>query len=116
MSWHFCTSESAVAKAGTHCNAISGSAVTMAKWSDEAEGFIMVKTNTDFSGSYSILEPAVKGILSDVASSMIAKRIIVFDTTGYISREADTLMNMNDDIENRGLKVLEGKPNQLKTP
>ena len=114
MSWLFCTSGSAVAKAGAHCNAVSGSEVTMAKWSDEAEGAIMLRTNIDFSGSYTSLTPQIKNALSDVCSSYVAMDIIQYDTTGYYAREADTLMNRNDEIINVGIKELENGGN-LKT-
>jgi len=117
MSWKLCTSGAAVYKAGEHVNStVSGSGTILAKWSDEAEGRICFETNTDWINNYSTLSTEAKAILSDVCSSMIAKRIISYDTTGYLSREADMLMNMNDDIENKGLQILKGKADRLKTP
>jgi len=117
MSWKLCTSGAAVYKAGEHVNStVSGSGTILAKWSDEAEGNICFETNTNWIDNYSALSTEAKAILSDVCSSKIAKRIIAYDTTGYLSRESDMLMNMNDDIENKGLQILKGKADKLKTP
>lgn len=117
MSWTLCTSASAVAKAGTHCSAVSSSAVTMAKWSDEAEGRIEAETRRSWVANYTGLSTGIKGVLSDVCSSLVAMNIIAFDTTGYLSREADTLMNFNDDRITRGLAVLKDfKSNTLQNP
>jgi hypothetical protein len=42
--------------------------------------------------------------------------IIAYDTNGYLTREADTLMNFNDDIITKGLGVLKDfDANSLKT-
>jgi hypothetical protein len=116
MSWTFCTSGSAVAKAGANCNAISGSVATMAKWSDEAEGTICLLTNTDFLTSYAGLNAQIKNALSDACSSYIALSIVQYDPTGYLTREADLLINRNYDVYSNAIKVLTGKANTLKTP
>ena len=43
--------------------------------------------------------------------------IIAYDTTGYLSREADILLNVNDDKASSGLRILKDfKSNELKTP
>ena len=116
MSWLLCTSGSAVAKAGAHCDAVSGSAVTMAKWSDEAEGDICLATNTDWITNYATLLTPIQNALSDICSSYIAMSIVQYNPTGYLTREADMLMNRNSDIINKGLKDLDGKANTLKKP
>jgi len=118
MSWTLCTSGAAVYKAGEHVNStVSGSGVILAKWSDEAEGRIETETRRTWVSSYSTLSDGVKGILSDVCSSLIAMKIISYDTTGYLSREADILMNVNDDIVSKGLSILKDfKSNTLQSP
>ena len=118
MSWTLCTSGSAIYKAGEHCNStVSGSGIILAKWSDEAEGRIEAETRRTWVANHTGLSDGVKGILSDVCSSLIAMKIIAYDTTGYLSREADTLMNLNDDIANDGLRILKDfKSNTLQTP
>lgn len=116
MSWVLCTSGSAVAKAGVHCSSISGSATFMAKWSDEAEGYIEIATNTAWVSNYASLGTGIKGIVGNVCAALIAQEIIKYDTTGYLTREADTLLNVNDEIITKGIKMLEGKSGVLKTP
>jgi len=122
MSWQLCTSASAIAKAGTHASVLITNyanaiiKATLDTWSDECEGEIAVETNTDWSGSYVSLDPLIKGCLADTVSSKIAMRMIAYDTTGYLTREADTLMNMHDEIITKGVSALKGKPNTLKTP
>ena len=116
MTWTLCTSGSAVAKAGTHCSSISGSGVFMAKWSDEAEGYLCVATNTDWVTNYAAVGSVLRGALSSVCSALIAQEIIKYDTTGYYSREADALLNVNDEIITKGIKMLEGKSGALKVP
>ena len=117
MSWALCTSGAAVAKAGTHCNAVSGSAVTMAKWSDEAEGRIEVETHTALISNIASLPTGIQGAISDVCSSYVAMSLITFDPTGYLYREADMLMNLNSDRVNKGLAILKDKTNlKLITP
>ena len=117
MSWTLCTSGAAVAKAGTHCNTISGSATEMAKWSDEAEGSIDLETGKTYIDSFSSLPTGIQGAVGDVCSSKIAMKIIAYDTTGYLSREADTLLNVNADIITKGIKDLENFTKiKLKSP
>lgn len=115
MSWTLCTSGAAISKAGTNVNADivvydAGNATIMDKWSDEAEGRIQSETNTTWITNI-LAEPALSlsGALSDICSSMIAKELISYDPTGYLAREADFLMNMNDDKEIKGLKILRDK-------
>lgn len=118
MSWTLTTSGSAVSKAGLHVNSniiVSGS--TLQKWSDEVEGRITAECRRDWVGQYSGLSTEIKSALSDVASSEIAKRIIMYDVSGYLGTEAQLMLNLNDDIVQRGLNALKDfKSNEIKTP
>ena len=117
MSWTLCTSGAAIFKAGENADSsatLSGS--MLAKWSDEVEGKIDFETNTAWVANHAGLSTAAKNILSDVCSSLIAMNIISYNSTGYLNREADILLNVNDDRANKGLKVLTGKADTLKTP
>ena len=117
MAWKFCTSGSAIAAAGTNANAtIVANSATLALWSNQAEGRIEQETNTDYTTTYTDLSTSMKNALADVSASKIAKMIVVYDPTGYLTREADLLMNMNDDVEIKGLAALKGKPDKLKAP
>ncbi len=120
MSWLFCTSGSAIAKAGLNANTnviLSGS--IMNAWSDQAEGTICAMTRRDWITGYSTtLSVPVAYALNNIASSMIAKQIITYDMSGYTNtQEAFTMLNVHDDIIKAGIKVLEDfKSNTLKIP
>ncbi len=117
MSWTLTTSGSAIIKAGVHASTITASGTEMAKMSDEAEGIVEAKTRRTWVANHAGLPTGIKGILSDVTSSIIGMAIIGYDNTGYLSREADMLMNFNDDRINKGLAILKDfKSNELKTP
>ena len=118
MSWILCTSGAAIAKAGYHAlETIRVSGAALARWSDEAEGRIEAESRRLWVSNYSGLDTGTKNILADVCSSLIAMNIISYDTTGYLSREADILLNVNDDKVNKGLIILKDfKSNSLQTP
>lgn len=107
MSWTFCTSGAAVANAGLNQNSVVGtSGGLMTSWSDESEGWIEQETRRKWLASFSTLDTGTQNALSDVCASRIAMRIISHDSTGYLRREADLLMNLNDDRVTKGLQVL----------
>lgn len=108
MSWTLCTSGSAIAKGGANANStIIASGSTLAMWSDEAEGNIVMVTRRDWVGSYASVNTYVKNALSDCCSSMIAKQIISYDMSGYTSRaEAQTMLNVQDDVVSDKIKAL----------
>ncbi len=82
--------------------------------SDAVEGRLIAEAHTDF-----IANPPTDTLISqaitDVCSSWIAMDIIAFDTTGYLRREADTLMNLNDDRATKGMAILMNKTGQKLT-
>ena len=90
----------------------------MDKWLSQAEGKVIALTRRDWSGAYLTLPAGVKGILDDIASSMVAKQIITYDMSGYTSRqEATTMLDVNDDNIQKGIKFLEDfKSDEIKTP
>lgn len=118
MAWTLCTSEAAILKAGTHANStITASGASLAVWSLEAEGRIEHETHTTWVASYSSLSDGIKGALARVCSALVAQEIIAYDNTGYLSREADTLLNKNDDEITKGLAALSDKnKNTMRTP
>ena len=118
MSWNFCSSGAAIAKAGVNASStITASGALLGPLSDEAEGFIEQQTNTDWTTTYSTLSTSVKNCLADVCSSRIAMNIVGYDLSSYSSmRLAETILDINDDIVNKGISTLKGKPDTLKTP
>ena len=108
MSWTLCTSGSAIAKAGTNANStIIASGSTLAKWSDEAEGYIVTRTHIDFRADYSSLPTDVQNALSNVCSSLIAIQIVSYDMAGYTRLgEAVTIINVHDNLVRDGFEFL----------
>lgn len=113
MSWTLCTSGSAIAKAGAHANStIIASGSVLAVWSDEAEGRVCAECHTDFVTNYADFETQIQNALSDATSSLIASKIVCYDPTGYLAREADLIMNFNDELYSKAMSILKDKAKQ----
>lgn len=100
MAWTFCTSGSAINKAGANANAtivLSGNA--LAAYSNAAEGEIVNETNINFLASFASLSTTsgIKEALASVCEDKIAMKIINYDMSGFTSRsEAQTMLNVLD--------------------
>ena len=119
MSFTLCTSGAATIKAGTNANTtILGDETALNKLADEAEGRIMAETHSDWVTNYNSLSDGIKNVLSDVASSLIAMMIVGYDISSYTTqREAETILDINDDRASKGLSFLKDKAKQkLGTP
>lgn len=110
--WTLCTSGAAIYKAGLHANSTPLSGALLNGWSTETEGLICAECHTDFITNYSTYGASIQQALSEIASSMVAMKIIAWDPTGYLNREADMLMNLNDGLAEKGLRKLKEKLNQ----
>lgn len=99
MSWTMCTSGAAIAKAGANANStVIYSGAIIDAWSDQAEGSINAITRKNWTSSWAALATNIKPILSDLASDMIATKIIAYDTSGYTTgAEARTMLNVLHD-------------------
>ena len=108
MAFTLTTSGAATIKAGTNVSAtILADSTALDKFSDDAEGRIVAETRRDWVDSFSSVDTGTKALLSDVCSSLIAIQMINFDMSGYTSRaEAQTMLDVNDNTAQRGLKVL----------
>lgn len=109
MAWTLCLSGPAIIKAGLNANSTIVSYVPITDlddFSDQAEGSIELETGKTYISNFSSLPAGIQGAVADICSSKIAMKIIGYDTTGYLSREADTLLNINVDIIQKGLKYL----------
>jgi hypothetical protein len=117
-SWQFCTSGAAINRSGTHANStIIASGSALLEYYNAAEGKIEQETSTAWSDSYSSLTTGVQNQLSNVCSSLVAMDIVQYDPSGYLTREADMLMNKNSSIIAAGMKELNDKTKHtLKTP
>lgn len=118
MSWTFTTSAKSIKKAGEHADStITADTTTLGNWSDMAEGYICSMAETDFLTNYSSLDTLTKYMLDQITSSLIALQIITWNTTGYLTNEADFLMNLNDGIVEKGInKLKDTKGVGLKSP
>ena len=104
MSWTLCTSGAAMFKAGKNAN-ISGAA--LADWSDQAEAFICTDSRYDWITNYSSIKSTFKPALADLASDIIASKIVNFDMSNYTNvREATTVLDVLRDNIERALKNL----------
>ena len=116
MVWTLCTSGAAIAKAGANVNSniisyVGDYKTILDTWSLEAEDRINAECHTDFVANHATYLD-ISGALSDICSSLIAMNIVAYDTTGYLAREADILLNVNDEKANRGLAILKDKNKQ----
>jgi hypothetical protein len=109
MSWTFCTSGAAISKAGSRANStIVASGATLATWSDEAENVICDVARANLINSYSSLTTNGKSILGNIASSLIAQKIISYDISSYgSSRTAETILDILENEIKRGLTLIE---------
>ena len=111
MSWTLCTSGAAIIKAGVHVNSdivnYATNKTAIDQFSTDAEGRIELYTGMSFVANIGSAPGALSGAISEICSSMIAQALISYDDTGYLAREADMLMNYNEDIIVKGLNKLD---------
>ena len=75
-----------------------------------AESTINTACRYNFSDVYATLNADVKGLLSDIASSLVAIEAISYDMSGYTSRgEAESMINVLRDGLLRGISILRDK-------
>ena len=113
-SWNLCTSAAAIDKAGLNANStIVASGVTLARWSEEAEGSLNAETRRDWISSAASTN--YLGAIKDIVSSKIAQKMIAYDMSSYpLPGEANTLLDLNANIERKGIAVLKEFENQEK--
>jgi hypothetical protein len=111
MAYIFTTQAKCIAKAGVHANStIVGTAATLEAWENDVAGRMQTLMHTDMATPTP--DTATAATLSEWASSEVAMLIISYDPTGYLAREADMLMNMNDNIVKDCKNKLKDKENQ----
>lgn len=114
MSWTLTTSGACVVKAGNNVNdSIALSGAVLAKWSDDAEATLSVRTKYDWVGNYSKIGANYKNILSDTTSSMVAMNMVSYDMSGYTSkREAETILDVLRDGIVTNIEILKEAANK----
>jgi len=116
--WTFCTSGSAIFKAGENADATAiADATNLAILSSEVQGRIISETRRDWATNYSTLPNGIKDMLSLASSCMIANHIIKSNTLGYLPGEPELLTNVNYDTANEIINFLKDfKSNSIQTP
>ena len=108
----FATSDEILVKAGSSYDV----AITEARINAlclQVESLINVTCRYNFSDNYAALNADVKGILSEVASNLVAIYIINFNLNSYTTRiEAEDMINILRDASLRGLSLLRDKKQQ----
>lgn len=111
MAWTLCTSGAAVAAAGTFVNtSIQGNATELDNFSNQAEGAICAECHTDFVSNYANFDTEIQNALQTICAAKIAKKLVKYDMSGYTDRrEAETILDVLDDEESKGLQTLNKK-------
>jgi len=113
MTWTLCSSNAAIHQAGAHANAVCiASASILSDYSDAAEGFVCMECHTDFVTNYSGLNTQIKNAITAAVSSIVAMDIVSYDPRGYLTREADMIMNKCYERYASAMKYLSIKQNQ----
>jgi len=111
MAWTFCLSGSAIVKAGANANSdIVLAGAILDEWSDEVEGAICTITRKDWVADYASITANFKPILADLASDLIAMKMVNYDPGGYTKPQL-ILDVLKDNVE-RNLKSLKDKSDQ----
>ena len=82
-------------------------------WVLQAESAVNIIARNNYSDSVGALNANVKGIFSDMVSSMVAIQGIMYDMSGYTSRtEAEDMINVLRDGILRNMSLLRDKKQQ----
>jgi hypothetical protein len=108
MTETMCTSAAVKLKAGANVATISATQYT--QLINQAESHINTVCRVNYTDSYSGLNADGAKILEDVASSLAAVGAINYDMSGYTNAaEAVSMVNINRDIADKGLRLLKEK-------
>ena len=104
MTWTLGTSGSAIAKAGAGANSIIiADDTNLAIWSDEAEAYVCDTARVDVVSNYENLTTNGKKILDELASSLIAQKIINYDIDAIGRGTANMMLNV---LENNIVRAI----------
>ena len=117
-AWTYCTSGSAIFKAGENADATAiADGTNLAIISSEVQGRIDAETRRDWYANYTGLPSQVKDMLSLASSCAIANHIIKSNPSGYFPGEPELLINVNYDSYKECIEFLKNfKSNSLQTP
>ena len=114
MTWTFCLSGSAVAKAGANATYDATNVAALDGWCDEAEDYVCALARADVITNSGSLTANGINVISNFVSNLIAQKIVNYDMSGYTSRnEAIMMLNVIENEVNRGIKLF--KDDNVKT-
>ena len=106
----FATSDEILVKAGENVSATGATESRINDLCKQVESELNAECRYNFSDTYSSLNADTRGILSQVASNLVAIYLISYDMSGYSSRiEAEDMVNILRDAALRNIKVLKDK-------
>ena len=106
-AWTYCTSGSAIFKAGENADATAiADATNLAILSSEVQGRIDAETRRKWYDNYSNLPNVIKDMLSLASSCKIAIHVIKSNPSGYFPGEAELLINANYDEYKEAIEFL----------
>jgi beta-galactosidase/beta-glucuronidase len=106
----FATTAEVQRKAGAYANSTATTEAYINDFMTQAESYINVQCQYNFSDVYSSLNVDVKGLLKEVASSKSAMYCLNYDLNGFASlAEAQTVLNVLDTAVTRGIELLKEK-------
>ena len=109
----FATTAEVQRKAGANASATANVEAYINDYMTQVESEINSFCRVNYSDTYSALDVDVKGILKQAASNLAAIYVIIYDMSGFTSRqEAESMINVLRDSAYRILSVLRDKKNQ----
>jgi len=106
----FATSDEILVKAGANVDAAAKTEARINALCKQAESLINATCRVNYSDTYAALNADKKGLLSEVASNLVAIYLIQYEMAGYTSRvEAEDMINILRDGALRGLSLLRDK-------
>lgn len=89
------TAAECASKVGENYDATGWTEANINQWCSEAESYINVLCQHNFSDNFATLDTDVSKILTEAVSNLTAVYGIIFNTAGYTTRiEAETMLNI----------------------
>lgn len=109
----FATSDEIKVKAGENVDGTGSTEARINNLCTQVESYINCVCRYNWSDNYAAANADVKGLLSMVASDLVAIYLIMFNMSGYSSRiEAEDMINVLRDSALRGLALLRDQKTQ----
>lgn len=114
-SWNLTISGAAISKAGSNANqSVIYNTTILNKWIDQVEATISTLTRYDWVTNYAKVNANFKGVLDDLASDMVAMKIVAYDLDSYGILEGTTLLDVLRDNIVRNIEILKLEENKEK--